>query len=409
MGASFKLQSSVNGRITKLLLVYNGSSISVLKRTILEFANSDGLCSKAKIYIIVYRIENSHDIFMYLKRNNISVSRTVDKHDSRCVILEFTDTLRYNLWVRDPMVIFSNKNTHCFLETYFHYLNDYYTINVYIAENLSRKKIIYRYQKTPDWFLIQGGNIMSDDSQVLVGGNQFEDMLKALRKRRPEVSADEALDLLAKLFNKKIVIIGYKDKAIETENLGMQSKNAMKRFVKASSKLFTPELWWDPFNRSKFESNKVFTKNIHIDLFMTLTGVENTILLAQFYDENGTPHFKDELNQLEVALKKNGFTVIRNKVLRLVELQDSVLTLYFNNVIIETYPNGNKVGKVWIPDFSSAMLPEKTNLLIDQYSAKNCKIWEQLNYEVKMIHSDLGLLAFGRGSLRCLTAELERQ
>jgi hypothetical protein len=155
---------------------------------------------------------------------------------------------------------------------------------------------------------------------------------------------------------------------------------------------------------------------IHIDLFITLTGVKKdgryVVLLGQPVDEAGNVIEEEEVNmskyvqQLEAIRQADGrrkFLVVRNPMPRVNRVWGGPYTFFYNNCLVEvTEGKGGKT--VWLPQFAF----NAPNDISTDFDRQMRTIWENLGFRVEFIAADFHWFCQDLGALHCLTNELLR-
>ena len=241
---------------------------------------------------------------------------------------------------------------------------------------------------TPDWFLLHGGNILSQKELLCIGGNQFWEMV--CRYTFPDLPIQERVEVYKKKIQNKLNLTG----DTKVLPIGFSSNtNGMNSHV--------------PFR--------------HIDLYISLTGQYYTdthanklpIVLvgkpvAVFPEVEALVAKKERQIQkvIDQCLLPAGFYVLRNPMPCVRPLKQPTGTPYFvwyNNSLVESaYTNDRKV---YLPFFGTDAWEQH----LVKYDAANAKIWSSLGFQGCSIKAPvLHEYAKQNGSVRCLTLELKR-
>ena len=89
MGNAFQIGSTVNGRISKLLMVYDvQSEEQTIVSCIEALARKDGLTENATIYIMTKGRPQSQEIISILKSKNIDCAKASENRPARCIVFQ---------------------------------------------------------------------------------------------------------------------------------------------------------------------------------------------------------------------------------------------------------------------------------------------------------------------------------
>ncbi len=315
-----------------------------------------------------------------------------------------TGESQFEEWTRDPFIVFQDDTG----KSPFVEVLDYEPSNAF-SEGLEVNNIV-KTRKSQCWYSFQGGDILTSNEIVILGGQAFDVMMTRLKDLpTPVLGYEEGKQKLAEILNKdasNLIIIGSKSKSNE---------EAIPKGNKISYEiLFKPESWFYSKNVKKAKIS-IGTDLPHIDLYITLTGEfskesqpKPIILLAQIEDYNSRHTEIDELNEklnrLEIELSTH-FYVIRNK-LPCIYIKNIWVFLFYNNCLIE---NSFKSKTVWLPCYLCPLKNGTQRERVRTFQNCNELIWKALGFEVKFIEADFINVSSRRGSLHCLTKEINRE
>lgn len=152
----------------------------------------------------------------------------------------------------------------------------------------------------------------------------------------------------------------------------------------------------------------------HIDLFMTITGLESCgkpiIMLA--WPETQWTKLKQEVEDttyfmdlIKKGFEQRGYTVYKNPIPFIPYTNqpddNSYWIGYYNNCLVEVT---NNTKRIWLPAYHKA--DHLDSHFLELMDERNKTIWECLGYEVIQIYGGQRVYAKNKGSIHCLTVDI---
>ncbi|MEL6832822.1 MAG: hypothetical protein AAFP77_07510 [Bacteroidota bacterium] len=335
----------------------------------------------------------------------------------------FSDDFR--VWARDQFVTLSDKQV---VES----ANAPY--NHDLAEDLESQGVIMDIVQDPNpkygGFRIHGGNILFDQDIVLIGANQFYRLTMSIRSKLSPIEQIKGTRIV-KSYIRRYLGLANNVKIIPVGQATYTKGDTRGRRGKGS--IFDHNLWQIKPPKPKQLSVRTLTRSalpdeyVHIDMFISLTGERVEIVtgkpgkpvlfLAQPVALN--PKHTRAANRLEELLlgivnklqnpnsrnEESGFIVMRNPVPLISEGRDDAVYHIgmYNNCLVERISDQEK--RVYLPSYATGGY--RRNLKV--FDQLNRQLWENLGYQVVMIEANFHNYAKQRGSLHCISNELERQ
>lgn len=279
--------------------------------------------------------------------------------------------------------------------------------------------------------MVQGGNLLCDAGCLFVGVVQLTATPGGETALLDFANGGKQRDIW-----KKVVVVGKQVAPKIRSSLlklyasaGALNRSELLHLFKLSDTLFLREIWAD----CEVPAHKGDVLPLHIDYFMTLTGVETdgpaprpVVFVAKISNSLGLKNcaggslrkFVDRLNRrlsrVERQLKNAGFEVIRNQI-PLVEWATEegyrkVVPFPFNNCLVEVAQEG-RVRTAYMARASTgqplgASEQKKLRVMEEAWAAQ----WmhPSLGFEVRFIEANFFPFALGFSSLHCITKELSR-
>ena len=361
VNSKIRLIPTVRGKIKLMVMVFDPSEASywnILRQL-------DRQLSKWTDIMVFTRTEEDRDI---LKKG---------KWSRRIKIKENTLT-GLSPWVRDSFFSFVSDNQ---LAKIIEFKRKPSEPNPELAETIAGNEVPV---EEFDWFIAEGGNILIDENYVIIGWNDFQNMISYLHSKKECSALDDCFS-------------DVRDKILSLLNHG---GNQYKEVIVIGQ----------PPLPGKERTQVTFAP--HIDLFISLTGQKSPegkpIIFIPFAvpDKPKSAAKSDlinsELNGVINQLKER-FCIMRNPMPITAE-GGKCYPCFYNNCLVEIYENSRKV---WIPSFGTGS--EKWKKDLKPFDELNRKLWENIGFEVFLIESDFhNLSKNGEGSLHCITNELIR-
>lgn len=414
---TMKLHSSVRGRIKKLLVVYNEQMQQVIGE----------LCYKLNHHTQVVILVNQSELRKlqdFLNSRKIRWGLAPGSQDDRCVISGNNE--KFEEWVRDSFLVLSEsgsihviESSNCMMQaltpgtekvnnsgalrpvpasTKKVHKADLSDFNLLLAEMLLKEDLIKeiirpdksgRVQDCDNWFVIDSGNLLIDNDFILIGGNQFKDVMNLLNLEDNCQNEKLVISLIECLLNqgrlrRKVYILGHTSQC---------------NYNEVSIPAFPPA-----------------PDLIHIDMYITLTGKtidgKYILLVGEPIDEKGKVVTGIEINfaalikQIEAIVDGDGkqkFIVRRNPMPRL-RNGYAFYTFSYNNCLVEIDETAD-IKTVWLPQFAHGSSRHQGQA----FDKALREIWEDMGFRVLFIEANFHPFCQRLGALHCLTNELLRE
>jgi hypothetical protein len=399
---AWQLQSSVHGKIRRLLMSEgNDNDRTHVHEIILKVYQQKSSHTQLVVWCNFPSRREAFEIF--LSSRELDLVTTFDSNNtdpSKILILSpesdhVSERTEFTVFIRDSFLIYEQPNEP-FPNTLA--LNTCETLdqNYLLAEKLEENKLV---TETMDYCDIkfEGGDVLTDGYYVLIGPN--------IALRTSTVEPSEARELIAKQ-------LGYPvEKLI---NIVLEEQGG----IYAYSKIFNRSSWFYSIhqNLSRVAKSMPFEPNlVHIDMFITLTGVlvgsqfpKPVLLLAKLQNlginNANTTDLNNDLDRLEGELSKY-YLVLRNAVPCVYLPDGKWMYLCYNNCLVE---NTDLKKTVWLPCYQCSLELDAVKCRVKDIQDFNEQLWKALGFDVKFIQADFVKVTLERGSLHCLTKELNR-
>lgn len=422
----YSIMSSVSGAIKYLLVVYNGHD-DLIKELSLKLSNHTQLLiwvntkkDGAYLYSLLQTLKdvkvNFYSSDKYGKLNSLK---------SKCIVLYPNQgNTGYSKWVRDQFIILKNPNQQITITE----VCDQ-GFNSYLANILKEQKLINNIRKKTInekcWFLLDAGNFLADDNFILIGLNQYLEIRDKISQAFPENSPttldDEVDSFLNQMFQDSQMHSTAKKKIIPVGNLNTDICDTAKNIKKIETKqgVFNPYLWRNIIHNQKnnfrFLKYEVIPELVHIDLFLSLTGLrhdsDNRYIIIIATPIALFPKHTEVANTLQCLLTniaieletEHNFKVLRNPIPLISEYPSdpNYYAGFYNNCLVE---NSDQKKTVFIPSYATGQWKSK----LKYFDLINKQIWDRLGFEVELIKADFHEASKNKGALHCLTHELLR-
>ncbi len=402
---AWQLQSSVHGKIRRLLMVAGNAYTEELWKIILEmyYKKSD----HTQLVIFCNTWENRLDIEKWLLRMDNYITTTSDANDNdptKIIILppnERRHTTQFEAWARDPFLVLSSKG---FKDNEVSLLESGSEIDIDIVSWLSKHGFANKYQ-SEGWLKFAGGDVLSDGNYAIIGHGTLERTKQFFATR--EGTTSDGWDEIVK--QKIAWLFGF-----STEKLITISVEGLKKMGDIGV-LFKLESWFSsPTIKNK--GNSTNNNFAHIDLFLTPTGIVSNdqcnkpvLFLAKVVSYSSCDFNIEKLNYALDILECNlssKFLVLRNELPWVEIPEKDWIFLFYNNCLVENY---SAEKTVWLPCYLKSF--ENGNPIkekINESQDCNVQLWKAIGFKVKFIEADFIPISKKRGSLHCLTNELIR-
>lgn len=288
----------------------------------------------------------------------------------------------YRRWTQDPFVVLQDCEKPVLLQSSFHQRVCDFFLPLELARNPETDCLV-----KPTLLYLEGGNILAGKTCAFIG----KDLIRQNMMQRQEEEAKVISDFRIELGVEDVVVLGFGNKR---EKIPI---HPMAREINGNSKSYQPLF--------------------HLDLFMTIGGMEEEreivflaspqltreVLGAQADEMELPTEFEDHFESIRSSFDPERFRMVELPIFYHQQ------TLYsWNNCLVEIY-EGNKV--VYLPDYIEEEEDvEEINPALEVVQAKVQSIFEQKGFQVNWIESGRmfrRLARFG-GSLHCVTKVMRR-
>ena len=381
---NYKATSSALGKINALVMAYDesGESLSFIRNTIQVFT------TEVKLIIFIgkqsqLKLELGEALS---SRRNLKFIRLKEGVGSR------------GDWVRDYLHIAKAKE-----KTILLYRKPTNGIISQIRDCLQKvkvsgKNLVHEAKELSKIFAF--GNVLIHDQSIFINGNWKDDR-----------SFSERYDQEVKK--------AFFPSGQQTACLSVTYKNVSERCPKKNKNWgqLIPGLSIDP-NEQLIKIQEIAPGNEpklgHLDLYLTLTGIEagGKPVLMVGYPETNWEKLEMEvrstrcfINRIILSLENEGFMVLRNPVPFVPGFsspeQQNFWIGYYNNCLVEVT---EKSRRVWIPQYGKEEFPGHHYL--KSTDDRNRTVWESLGFQVNFIYGGQRAYAKFKGSIHCLTLDI---
>lgn len=401
---ALRLQSSVHGRIRRLLMVDETGLDTFERASFLEILLQVFKKKPKHTQLIVWSRtrDESNTLELWFKERIQSIvvlNETSDIDPSKLLLISpeaGRHVGTFSRWVRDPFLVFEDGSSAQYL------LGTTHNGDYPILDELKTVGLFREVSYSGD-IVFAGGDIFEIEGYYLVGQTTIKETefhLFGERNLPDSIKREHVLRLISENLYcdiNKIVPVALP--------------------VKESNVLFNKNNWFCSNKNSLKKQNALMAIDddlIHIDIFITPTGEQLNskplILLATLLDVN-TNYGKriDELNGKLNTIKaqlQSAFEIVRNEI-PCVSLNNGSWTfLFYNNCLVER-SGGEKI--VWLPDYLASFdAKEPVFGQLRAIQKKNQDFWTKYHFQIVSISADFIPFLTEKGGLHCLTKELVR-
>ncbi len=413
-----ELLSSVHGRITKLALVYTGDTNQKAYFEYFATKLDETRTDSPSGHVLIFMGDEN------LKRDLLSNEYFGDESKKHSFKLVQDKALQSPpRWVRDPFIQLQRKRDkkNIIIETD---SCEQDPSSRPVAEKVADEIGATIHKKRFEVFPFDGGNILAVDGMVFVGANQFNDWAMRLGKI-DKIAETELFDNAIRGFI-RLLDLPKKTKVLVVGTTINEGKVKLKNKVRFNMGLYSPKLWFNKGKSKKSKKSKIGYRSSkdevlpHIDLFLTPTGVNNTVFLGKVQIISiGTPNMAtaNRVKELSTYIESVELQLINEGNLCVIPMPlplifdennpDDWFFCFYNNCLVE---NTASFKRVWLPHISSSAGLTKFKESIECVEKKVQRLWKGLGFDnIMWVPNDLYKedLKAG-GAVHCFTKEIER-